>query len=478
MNAHTEATAIDNIEAEQAVLGTILLHNTAFDAVSKILEPDHFAENLHRMIFKTVADMLAKGRAATPITIAPFLPSDLELAEGYTVRSYLANLVGSMAVPAILAREMAVAVYEMWLRRTALTECDEFAARARALSPDHDILDEIGLLEERLSEIRAKRIKEGSKAAAGSRYLEGMTTAYQRREVIGVPIFMKEIQDVISEPCFEAGNLYGLLSSSGEGKTSLTLQIVFHALDKGHPVQFLSFDQSEEQCIRQMVAQVEGIEAKRQRRGDLLDKEWVTAQKFAGWIDRQAIEFVDLTDETAARIKAFTRPFIRRHGNGKTPLIVVDHIGAVTPQNDRADEGSKAKQINGVFKGAAKETGAAWLVLNQRNSYGMSRDNPRPIAKDLYGGEAARYAYDAVFYLYRYLKHYEDRKAIAATGTDWKKIEKVFPQSVRDDGEDIAELGVIKSRFGNPSIKRTVEFEAHLTRYRSLKQQEQPELLP
>lgn len=478
MNAIPHPAAIDNIQAEQAVLGTILLYNAAFDTVSKILEPDHFSENLHRMIFKAVSDMLAKGKGANPVTIMNFLPAEQPVTDDMNVRQYVAKLAAEEAMPARLARDLAAAVYEMWLRRVALTECEEFMVRAREMDADKDILDEIGLLEEQLSNIRAKRIKGENNAAAGKRYLERMTAAYQKREVVGVPIFMKEIQDVISEPCFEAGNLYGLLSSSGEGKTSLTLQIVFHALNAGHPVQFLSFDQTEEQCIRQMVAQVEGIEAKRQRRGDLSDKEWMTVQKFAEWIDRQPIEFIDLTNETAARIAAFTRPFVRRYGNGKTPLVVVDHIGAVTPENPRADEGSKAKQINGVFKAAAKETDTVWLVLNQRNSYGMNRDNPRPIAKDLHGGEAARYAYDAAFYLYRFIKHYEERAAIAATDSDWKKIRRVFPSSVTDDKEDLGEIGAIKVRFGPTSIKRTVEFEARLTRYRSLKQQEQPELLP
>lgn len=474
----SEAKSIDNIEAEQAVLGTILLHNTAFDVVSKILEPDHFSEPLHAQMYRAVSDMLAKGKGANPVTIMDYLPADEQITEDTNVRQYVARLVGQMAQPVNWARDTAVSIYEMWLRRKALTECAEFVDRTRELPADHDILDEIGALEEKLSEIRAKRLAGEKKGGSGARYLERMTQAYQRREVAGAPIFMKEIQDVISEPCFEAGNLYGLLSSSGEGKTSLTLQIVFHALDKGHPVQFLSFDQTEEQCIRQMVAQVEGIEARRQRRGDLSDKEWLAAQRMAQWLDRQPIEFVDLTNENAARIMAYARPFVRRYGNGKVPLVVVDHIGMVTPENPRADEGSKAKQIAGVFKAAAKETGTAWLVLNQRNSYGMSRDNPRPIAKDLYGGEAARYAYDAVFYLFRWMKHYEERKAIAATAQDWKKINSVFPSAVRDDGEDLAEIGVIKSRFGNPSIKRTVEFEARLTRYRSLKEESEPELLP
>jgi replicative DNA helicase len=478
MNAQSEIVRADNIEAEQAVLGTVLVSNAAYDEVARTLEPEHFSEPLHELMFKVIGERLKAGRSVDPVSILPFIPSRDDLGE-ITVKEYVDRLWQRAALPVEMVRGAAASVYEMWLRRRAYTECDEFIRNLADLPADRDILDEVGRLEEKLAEIRARRLRGGDSAHVGTRYLESMRAAYQRKEIVGVPIFSKEVQDVISEPCFEAGNLYGLLSSSGEGKTSLTMQIVYHALKEGHPVQFLSFDQSEEQCIRQMVAQVHGIQASRQRRGDLSDKEWLDAQRFAEWVNDMPVQFADLTDETAARIKTITGPFLRRNGNRKTPLIVLDHIGRVTPLDQRANEGTKAAQINAVFKASAKETGAAWLVLNQRNTFGMKRDNPRPVAADLYGGEQARQSYDAVFYVYRYLKHLDERKAIAATTSDWNKITKVFPEAVRKDGEDLAELGAIKVRFGSPSIRRTVEFEAPLTRYRSLKQeQEVTEELP
>ncbi|GAB4351472.1 MAG: replicative DNA helicase [Oricola sp.] len=474
MNAQSEIIRADNIEAEQAVLGTVLAYSGAYDEVARILEPEHFAEPLHEMIFRVIGERTRAGRPVDPVSILPFIPSKDDLGD-ITVKEYVDRLWQRAALPVEMARGAATSVYEMWLRRRAYTECEDFIRALADLPADRDILDEVGRLEEKLAEIRARRFRGGDRSAAGTRYLDNMQAAYQRKEIVGVPIFMREIADVISEPCFEAGNLYGLLSSSGEGKTSLTMQIVYHALDHGHPVQFLSFDQSEEQCIRQMVAQVHGISTSRQRRGDLSEKEWFDAQKFAEWMNDAPVEFIDLTDETAARIKTLTGPFLRRHHNRKTPLIVVDHIGRVTPLDQRANEGTKAAQINAVFKGAAKETGAAWLVLNQRNTFGMKRDNPRPIASDLYGGEQARQSYDAVFYLYRYLKHYEERAAVAATDADWKKIVKVFPEAVRKDHEDLAELGAIKVRFGSTAVRRTVEFDAPLTRYRPLKEEQEPE---
>lgn len=477
MNAHAQSFQIDNIQAEQAVIATVLMNNAAFDAVSRILEPEHFAEALHQSVFRVISTLITAGKAANPVTLMSYLPDAL-LDDETSLRGYLAELVTRHVVPIDWIGGSAAAVYEMWLRRLALTECGEFMKRTEDLAPDEDILDMLGTLEERLAEIRAKRLIAETKGGVGSRYLEAMTAAAKRGRVDGVPICLPEIGRVLSEPSFEVGNLYGLLSSSGEGKTSLTLQIITHALGQGHPVLFLSFDQSEVQCVRQMVAQRCGITARRQRDADLSSKEWEMVNEFGQWIERQPFEVAKCTNQNAAQLKGFARTFVRRHGNGKVPLIVVDHIKAVTPEDRRADPGTQASQKNRVFKSAAEETGTAWLVLNQRNTAGMHRDNPRPIAQDLFGGEGAKQDYDAILYLYRFKKFYDERKDIAS-GSGWDKIRKNFPEAVQTGEEDIAELGTIKSRFGNPSLKERVEFQAQFTRYRSLKPEtDQPELLP
>ncbi|WP_011580543.1 MULTISPECIES: replicative DNA helicase [Chelativorans] len=464
-----------NIEAEQALLGAVMVNNACYDLVSRIVRPEHFFEPLHRDIFKASGDLITVGRRADPITLRDFLPADAKVGE-MTVAQYLAALCAD-AVTIVMARDYAASIFDAWMSRQIIVACEDTVAKLYQRRPGMDPLTEAGPVEDMLAKLRAERVSASGTASHGRQYLQSLTEARQRGKVLGVPICLPEIAAVISEPSFEAGNLYGLLSSSGEGKTSLTLQIIMHALKKGHPVQFLSFDQSAEQCIRQLVAQEHGIEARRQRAGDLSEKEWETVVDFSNWMDREPFEVVKCTDHSAPQLLAFARAFVKRFGNGNVPLIVVDHIGAVKPEDRRADEGTKAKDINKVFKAGAEQTGAAWLILNQRNSYGMKRDNPRPISADLFGGDPAKQAYDAIFYVYRYLKFLEERKAIASSESDWKKIAKVFPSAVREGGEDIAQIGAIKVRFGNAAITRNLIFEARFTRYRSEQMNDQPELM-
>lgn len=463
-------TVPQNIEAEQALLGCILINNAVYDVVARILEPEHFFEPLHRLIFEKVGAMLLVGHGVNPITIRSYLPN--EPIGDMTLAAYLAALAAD-APPPVHARDYAVTVHRMWIAREGLSLAQHAVDTMLDMQPGADILDKFGPLEESIANLRAQRLKGENRIGAGKHYIEAMTAARQRGKVRGVPLCLPEIEEVISEPCLDAGNLYGLLSSSGEGKTSLTLQMILHALRKGHPVQFLSFDQSGDQCIRQMVAQEYGIEARRQRFADLAEKEWEKVVDFGNWIDRQPFEVVKCTDQNAAQLVGFGRTFVKRHGNGNVPLIVVDHIGSVTPEDKRADEGTKAKNINKVFKAGAEMTDAAWLILNQRNSYGMKRDNPRPISADLFGGDPAKQAYDAIMYLYRQEKFKQERMATAATESDWKKITKVFAA----EAEGIAEIGAVKVRFGNPFIRKIVKFEDRFTRYVSERQTDQPSLM-
>ncbi len=451
-----------NIEAEQALLGALFIDNRTFDRVATFLEEQHFFEPLHQRIYLVCGELIRMGKTATPITVKTFLPTSAKVGD-MTMLEYL-NTLAVAAVGTMAVRDFGIAVHEAWLAREAIVAATNFLDFAYAPPPGVDVIGERTDFEDRLAQLRGMRIKSEIRRGAGARYLDNMEATKDRGSVIGIPIGLKEIQRVISEPSFEVGNYYGLLSSSGEGKTSLMVQLVHHALAAGCAVQIQSYDQSAEQIVRQMVAQSKRIEARRQRFGDLSTSEWSDAKSFADWIDDKPFEVKDCTLEGASSLVGYARAFKRKHGDDRPTLIVTDHVNAIEPEKRTfsADEGTKAAAVNGILKAAAKSIPVAWLVLNQRNTRGMQRDNPRPIAGDLFGGEGAKRAYDACFYLYRFKKFYEERKAIASNDRDWKTINKVFPSDVRD-GKDIADVGAIKCRFGDPNLRETLDFNAKFT---------------
>ncbi|MCV0348479.1 MAG: helicase DnaB [Nitratireductor sp.] len=458
-----------NIELEQELLGCILMNNDCFDLVARSLQPEHFYERVHQIVFEAMGKMITIGRKVNPTTLKSYMPEDVKIADDLNLGQYLARLAVN-AVSPVMARDYAIGIRDLWASRKLMVTCEDIQQALATREPDVDPFAVMAPIEDEIAKLRGQRIATGEASQHGQSYLDSITKAQQRGGVSGVPICLQEISEVISSPVFEAGNLYGLLASSGEGKSSLTLQVIAHALRKGHPVLFLSFDQNADQCIRQMVAQEFSIEARRQLFGDVSEKEMKKAVDFATWIDRQPFKVIKCTDQSAPQLVGLARSFIRTNGNGKVPLVVVDHIRAIKAEDRRSDEGTKALQIGNILKGGAEQTRAAWLILNQRNTSGMRRDNPRPIIADLFGGEGALAPFDAIFYLYRFLKFYQQAKSTASTGSDWKKIDRVFPSAVREENEDIAEIGVIKSRFGNPHITSRLIFEATFTRYRSDRQ--------
>ncbi|WP_245509833.1 DnaB helicase C-terminal domain-containing protein [Rhizobium ruizarguesonis] len=334
--------------------------------------------------------------------------------------------------------------------------------------------DEIEHLEGRLRELRSRFAETTAITSPGASYLSAFQASSRRDGVIGVPIALPEIAKVLSEPVFEAGNLYGLLSSSGEGKSSLTMQLIHHAVREGHPVLFLSYDQSAAQCVRQMISQVHGIDIRQQRdpMRMMSQKEQDTCVQFATWLDRQPLEIIRCQREGVTQLTAYARRFMKKRGNGRTPFIVIDHIGKVKPRDPKLSPDRISGEVTVELKSLADETQASVLILNQRNGGGSKRDNPRPIAADLYGGEGARADYDAVLTLYRPEKYKKEREDVAARPSDWATINRVFPGDI----EGIAEIAAIKVRFGDPTIRERLRFEAQYTRYVSMRPERPAEL--
>ena len=469
MNAHMmpddQSTIGDTLETEQALLGAILVNNDAYWVVSSFLKAEHFSEPLHQELFGLIAEQVEKGMTCNPVTVAAMRGLDFEITKGLSWKGYLARMAAE-AVTIINAQHFGKVIFDGHRCRVLASECKQVIddmRREYALTSINDILDRAT---DRLADIRQAQANINTVTES---YLDTIDPAKAVERGEGVPIWSDEIQEVLSEPEFEPGNLYGLLSSSGEGKTSLLLRIIWHALDHGHPVLFLSYDQSRNQCIRQLVSILHGIGGKQQRLRHLSPQELQTCRDFDRQIAAMPFEVVHCTDEKVSKLSTYARRFVRAHRKkgAKTPLIAVDHIGAITKDDTRADAGTQAASVNRPMKALAIELNAPILMLNQRNGKGDNRPNPRPIAADLYGAGKAREDYDAVFYLYRFMKWYRERKGNAATPSEERLIERVFPTRVREDNQDIAEIGAIKVRYGDPSLKGFLKFEAEFTRYDS-----------
>lgn len=461
-HANDRITEDDAFTAAEKFFACVLADNNIMADCG--LDAEDFAEELHQRIFREAHRLFQSQQHINAVSLKPGVPKDLP-GLPCSPAEYLKNLQFAGSNPAI-KYDLDPALQT--IKGVALARGVTADAKMviEIASEGHSLLtldEEIEALEQRLRERRTRLSALKAGVSAADAYLASFNASAKRDGVVGVPIAMPEIARVLSEPVFEAGNLYGLLSSSGEGKTSLTMQIILHAVKNGHPTLFLSYDQNAAQCVRQMIAQERGIDLKQQREPNerMSQHERDTCVNFALWLKKQPLDVIRCQREGVAQLVAYARRFIKKTANGKTPLIVIDHIGKVKPRDPKLSADRISGEVTVELKALGDETQSAVLVLNQRNSFGTRRDNPRPIAADLYGGEGARADYDAVMYLYRAEKYKAEREKIAATDADWKKINKVFGSDVTG----VAEIGVIKSRFGDPTITETLKFEARYTRY-------------
>jgi replicative DNA helicase len=361
--AGRQKEAPNNIEAEQALLGAILINNSAMGRVSRFLEGKHFYEAIHRRIYEVAFELIAAGKLANPVTMKTFLPKDTigEL----TVPQYLARLA-SESVTVINARDYGEAIHEMWLARQVAAAGEDLVKAMYDLPPGSRVMEVAAPIRTKLAQLDGEALDDArsSRKRIGQMHKEEMREAKTNKVVRGVPVCLPEISRVLSEPVLSPGNLYGLLSSSGEGKTSLTVQQIYHALAAGNPVQFQSYDQTPQQIVRQMVAQQLEIEVRRQTMGDLSEREFERSDKFDDWIDqlcdRGQFEIVQCSNDRAAQLVEKASKFVtdyrrrRRKDDSdldKVPLIVTDHIGSIEPipEDSRSDPGTKAKGINKVL---------------------------------------------------------------------------------------------------------------------------------
>lgn len=438
------------------------------------LEPEDFSEELHQIIFAEAVRLYRGNQHINPVSLKPAVPKMINGLSGSPAQylSSLAVLAGDPTIRAGFAKNMQT-IKASALSRSLAREA-QFAMDLA--SEGHSLLtlsEEIEMLETRVREKRQRLSELKSGTAAGNAYLAMFQASSRRDGVVGVPIALPEIAEVLSEPVFEAGNLYGLLSSSGEGKSSLTMQLIYGAVKAGHPVQFLSYDQSAAQCVRQMIAQVHEISVNQQRdpMGKMSEKERDMAIAFATWINVQPLEIIRCQREGVSKLCTYARRFAKKYANGKIPFIVIDHIGKVSPRDPKLSPDRISGEITVELKSLADEVGASVLILNQRNGQGDARDNPSPIARDLYGGEGARADYDAIVTLYRAEKYKNERLKVATDQTR-PKIEAIFGNC-----EGTAEIASIKVRFGDPTIRRTVRFEARFTKYVSMPKEPQGRML-
>ena len=457
--AQTYRTAPHNIEAEQALLGAILVNNEAFYRVSDFLEPRHFFEPVHQKIYEIGSSLIRAGKVASPVTLKTFLPADADIG-GMTVSQYLARLA-SEATTVINALDYGQTIYDLSTRRALIQIGEDMVNEAFDAPVDSVPSKQIEEAERKLYEVAESGRYEGG----FQRFSQALTTAvdmaaraYQRDgKLSGLASGLRDLDSKMGG--LQNSDLviiaYNIASSwQGEVRADGHTSTV-----NGGIVGFFSLEMSAEQLATRIIAEQTGIPSSTIRRGGITEADFEK-------IRDKTIELQDLkffVDESGglsiAQLAARARRLKRQRG---LDVLIIDYIQLLQGSGKRSENRvQEVTEITTGLKALAKELNVPVIALSQLSRQVESRDDKRPQLSDLRESGSIEQDADVVMFVYReeyYLANKEPRP-----NTD----EHAKWQIEMDAAHGKAELIIGKQRHG-PTGTVQVQFDAHVTRFGNL----------
>jgi replicative DNA helicase len=471
-----------NIEAEQALLGAILVNNEAFYRVSDFLEPRHFFEPIHQQIYELATGLVRAGKIATPVTLKTFLPADFDVA-GLSVNQYLARLAAE-ATTIINAEDYGRTIYDLSVRRDLIIIGEEMVNSAYDAPVDSTPLSHIEDAERKLYQVA----EIGRYDSGFQRFAQALTTAvdmaahaYQRDGGLsGLATGLTDLDSRMGG--LQPSDLIILAGRPGMGKSALATNIAYNiakawngelrpdghmATVNGGIVGFFSLEMSAEQLATRIIAEQTGIPSNKIRRGAIDEADFEKIKDIS--IELQNLPFY--LDETGGlsvgQLAARARRLKRQRG---LDLLVIDYLQLLQGSSQRASE-SRVQEITEIttrLKALAKELNIPILALSQLSRQVESRDDKRPQLSDLRESGSIEQDADVVMFLFREEYYHQMRKP---TEANREKFAEWLAEGERVDGR--AEVIIGKQRHG-PTGTVELHYEGAVTRFSNLDTTHQP----
>ena len=389
-----------NLEAEQSVLGAVLLSNDAINHAVELLQDDDYYREAHRHIFRSMVELTDRGEPVDAITLTNIL-RDKGVLEQIGGPAYIAELA-SVVPTAQNVPHYARIVREKNILRTLASVATDIASSAYGQQSDvESFLDQA---EHRIFEIAERRIKPSfhSMKELTVNSIDMLERLYNNRELItGVPSGFVDLDRITAG--FQRSDLIIIAARPSMGKTALALNIAAHAaLDADTPVgvAIFSLEMSKEQLALRMLCSEARVDSARARSGFLGDKDWPKLAQAAARISESNIFIDDNSNTTALTLKAKCRR-LKRERNKNLGLVIVDYMqlmGSPKPGENREKE---IAEISRSLKALAKELQIPVIALSQLNRQVESRENRRPMLADLRESGAIEQDADVIAFIYR-----------------------------------------------------------------------------
>ena len=395
-----------NIEAEQAVLGAMLIDKEAIAKATELLSADDFYREAHRVIFSAMLELYNKNEAVDMVTVTEILKRDNKLEDigGIAYITSLANVV----LTAANVKYHAEIVAEKSVLRQLVRVSTEIAAMG------YEANDDVGTLLD-TAESRILEISNRKKKADFTPINDILMDSVQSIESLlqnkggltGIPAGFADLDKLTSG--LHPSDFIILAARPSMGKTALALNIVQNVARRAHKaiggeprsVAFFSLEMSKEQLVNRMLCAEAGIDSQRLRVGEMHDEDWTHLWDACDTMSRAKIYIDDTAGITAMEMRSRARRLKAEHG---LDLIVVDYLQLMQGSGKRNNSGDRQQEVSEIsrsLKALARELDVPVLALSQLSRSVESRQVKRPMLSDLRESGSLEQDADIVAFLYR-----------------------------------------------------------------------------
>jgi len=452
----------NNIEAEQSVIGSILVANEIFDEINMIITSKNFYDPMHQKIFSAIEKLIYSGMLANPITLKNYFEKEKD---EINVPDYLIKIT-KFSTSSRQTTEYSKLIYDLFVKRELIKISENIIDTAKLNDLDHDGQSIIENFEKSLFDLAEK----GSFSSSLVKFDEAMkmtiemaSNAYKNDEgIVGVPTGLTDLDDRLGG--LHKSDLLIIAGRPSMGKTALATNIAFNAAKKiqedgrKSTIAFFSLEMSSEQLSTRILAEQSRIRSNDIRRGriseDQFDKFIETSKNISElplYIDETPAISIAALSNRARRIK-------RLYG---LDMVVVDYIQLMRAANFRDGRVQEISEITQGLKALAKELAVPVLALSQLSRAVEQRDDKKPQLADLRESGSIEQDADVVMFVFREAYYLERKEPQPAT------VDHAEWQTKMNDVANHAEIIIGKQRHG-PTGNVFLEFEPAFTRFKDI----------
>jgi replicative DNA helicase len=463
-----------NIEAEQALLGALLVNNDVYDRVASLIDEGHFYDPVHGRIYEIAARRIQKNALASPVTLKAFLEDDPGLAE-LGGPAYLARLAGA-SVSVFAAKDYAQMIYDLAIRRDLIAIGEEISEKASTMDVEVEPAEQIVEAEQRLYQLGEQgHTEQGFQSflKAAKSAVDVANAAYQRDGgLAGISSGLRDMDAKLGG--LHKSDLLILAGRPSMEKNSLATNIAFNIAKKykkgtlpdgsvgsveGGVVGFYSLEMSAEQLAARILSEASEVPSNQIRRGDLTEEEFRRFVQAAKTLETCPLYIDDTPALPISQLAARARRLKRTHG---LDVLIVDYLQLVRPASAKDSRVNEVSEITQGLKAIAKELEIPVIALSQLSRQVESREDKRPQLSDLRESGSIEQDADVVMFVFRE-EYYKEREKPG----DHEADKMMAWQAEMEALHGKAEVVIGKQRHG-PIGTVELSFEGRFTRFGDL----------